>query len=192
MVTYAKRGDMELLCVILKDAAAEHYTDTAKLFDWGFKNFKSLNISSYLSENKLSNYTLFDKAALKVDDGADYVVEIDKNSSILIPKTASFDDLKPTFIKNYNKDTSIPSIRAISYTFSGKEVGSVGVNFIKISNFLEDSNNNLDNAESSIKNSASDVNHNKKRSISFIKIGLAIFVIIISVSITYLIIKRRK
>ncbi len=191
LVTYAKRGDMELLCVILKDAPTEHYTDTAKLFDWGFKNFKSLNISSYLSKNQLSNYTLFDKAPLKVEDGVDYVVEIDKNSSIVIPKTASFDDLKPTFIKNYNKDTSIPSIRAISYTFSGKEVGSIEVNFIKISNSVEDNKNNLDNAENSIKNSASDINHNKKWSISF-KIGLTIFVIIISVSVIYLIIKRRK
>lgn len=192
LVTYAKRGDMELLCVILKDAATEHYTDTAKLFDWGFENFKSLNISSYLSENQLSNYTLFDKAALKADDGADYVIEIDKNSSILIPKTASFDDLKPTFTKNYNKDTSIPSIRTISYTFSGKEVGSVAVNFIKISNSVEDNYNNLDNAEISIKNSVSDVNYNKKRSISFIKIGLTIFVVTIFVSVTYLIIKKRK
>jgi len=57
---------------------------------------------------------------------------------------------------------------------------------------VEDNYNNLDNAEISIKNSVSDVNYNKKRSISFIKIGLTIFVVIIFVSVTYLIIKKRK
>jgi len=191
LVTYAKRGDMELLCVILKDAAKEHYTDTTKLFDWGFKNFKSLNISSYLSENQLSNYALFDKAKGLVDVN-DYVIDIDKNSSVLIPKMASFDDMEPTFIKNYNKGTSTPLVRGISYTFAGKEVGSVTVNFIKESKSLEDNHTNSNNTEASLENSVSDGNHNKKLSTSFIKVGIAFLIISIIVSVTYLIIKRKK
>ncbi len=40
LVSVAKRGDLELICVIMKDDSNEHqYTDTQKLFDFAFDNF---------------------------------------------------------------------------------------------------------------------------------------------------------
>lgn len=46
LVTYAKKGDMELIAVVLQCNGAEHYVDTAALFDYGFANFKMEKIFS--------------------------------------------------------------------------------------------------------------------------------------------------
>ena len=37
---------MELIAVVMKCNAAEHYTDTAALFDYGFENFESVKLAS--------------------------------------------------------------------------------------------------------------------------------------------------
>ena len=52
LVTYAEKDGMELIAVVMKCNAAEHYTDTAALFDYGFANFESkviLNGAEYNS-----------------------------------------------------------------------------------------------------------------------------------------------
>lgn len=45
LVTYAKRGHMTLICVVLQDQGTYTYTDTASLLDYGFNNFKNVQIS---------------------------------------------------------------------------------------------------------------------------------------------------
>ena len=44
LVTYAKRGHMTLICVVLQDEGTYTYTDTAALFDYGFNNFKNIQV----------------------------------------------------------------------------------------------------------------------------------------------------
>lgn len=46
LVTYAEKDGMELIAVVMKCNAAEHYTDTAALFDYGFTNFESVKLAS--------------------------------------------------------------------------------------------------------------------------------------------------
>lgn len=42
LVTAARRGDMTLICVVMKSANAEQITDTRNLLDYGFNNFTHL------------------------------------------------------------------------------------------------------------------------------------------------------
>lgn len=46
LVTYAERDGMELIAVVLKCNGADHYTDTAALFDYGFENYESVKLLS--------------------------------------------------------------------------------------------------------------------------------------------------
>ena len=46
LVTYAERNGMELIAVVMKCNGAEHYTDTAALFDYGFENYESVKLLS--------------------------------------------------------------------------------------------------------------------------------------------------
>ena len=46
LVTYAERDGMELIAVVMKCNGADHYTDTAAMFDYGFDNYESKVILS--------------------------------------------------------------------------------------------------------------------------------------------------
>ena len=46
LVTNAERDGMELIAVVMKCNGAEHYTDTASLFDYGFTHYESVKILS--------------------------------------------------------------------------------------------------------------------------------------------------
>ena len=46
LVTYAKRDNTELIAVVLKCKGAQHYEDTIKLFDYGFSNYKTVELYS--------------------------------------------------------------------------------------------------------------------------------------------------
>ena len=46
LVSYAKNDNMELIAVVFKEHGADHYIDTAKLFDYGFENFKTVQVFS--------------------------------------------------------------------------------------------------------------------------------------------------
>ncbi len=46
LVTYAKRGNTELIAVVLKDTGANTYVDTTTLFDYGFENYETLTAFS--------------------------------------------------------------------------------------------------------------------------------------------------
>ncbi len=49
LVTCAQRDGMELICVTMKTQGRQVYVDTAALFDFGFENFKLLDVGSSLS-----------------------------------------------------------------------------------------------------------------------------------------------
>ena len=51
LVTYAERDGLMLIAVVMKCNGAEHYTDTAALFDYGFANYASVKIAA------VSDYT---------------------------------------------------------------------------------------------------------------------------------------
>lgn len=46
LVTYAKQGEMTLIAVVMKCTGAEHYIDTAALFDYGFANYEAVKIAT--------------------------------------------------------------------------------------------------------------------------------------------------
>ena len=50
-MTYAERDGLTLIAVVMKCNGAEHYTDTAALFDYGFANYASVKIAA------VSDYT---------------------------------------------------------------------------------------------------------------------------------------
>lgn len=58
LVSYAKRGDMELIAVVFKSSGKNIWIDTHKLLDYGFNNFKSTPIAfknKYLGNITVTN-----------------------------------------------------------------------------------------------------------------------------------------
>lgn len=134
LVTVAKRGDLELICVVMRDDSNEHqYTDTKKLLDYGFDNFSIYPIADQESNDNLADSPLFTRynSLLSKTDGS---LVTDQNGYLVLPNDASFEDAKKdiTFFPSGDKSRTGNVIGKISYTYNGKYVGGADILFNKV------------------------------------------------------------
>jgi D-alanyl-D-alanine carboxypeptidase len=147
LVSVAKRGDLELICVIMKDDSNEHqYTDTKKLFDFAFDNFSIYPIKDLEETSILSESPMFTRYNSLLSKSISPIVT-DENGYLVLPNTASFQDAKKevSFYDAENSEDSKTSeestaaensntastdrkvIGKISYTYDGKYVGGADI-----------------------------------------------------------------
>lgn len=137
LVTFAKKDDLELVCVVMKTNGPpriepNEYTDTTKLLDYAFDKYKSYPIESkignYDSEIK---YSLFSKYN-SIFDEENSPIYIEENANIVMPKGADIANAEKK-IEYYdepvinNGDGGISEIGKITYTYKGKVAGSAKV-----------------------------------------------------------------
>ena len=92
LVTAAKRDDIELICVTMHGHLT-HYSDTAILLDYGFKNFHNEVIATADSSIADKSFVA-DSTALSdfVKDASDYTVEFDQSAHCIVPDNVSIAD----------------------------------------------------------------------------------------------------
>lgn len=120
LVTCAERDGMKLITVIL-NGRQTHYEDTRKLMNFGFSNFKSVDIADFdTTYTSVSNDMTI--AGLPTTDLS--VVEVQKNQRITLPNTADFFDAQSSI--SYDLPTTAPdgAIAQISYTYNDRAIGS--------------------------------------------------------------------
>lgn len=140
LVSVAKRGDLELICVVMRDDSNEHqYTDSQKLLDYGFDNFSIYPIADLESTQAITESPLFTRYNALLSDSESPVIT-DKDGYLVLPNTASFQDAKKD-VTFYSADTtgtdSSKAIKTdgngnkiignISYTYQGKYVGGADI-----------------------------------------------------------------
>lgn len=131
LVTCATRNGMDLIVVTMKSASSgvrgePLFSDTALLLDYA-DNFQKINIAENESTFKAENaYTIQMDSDGFLNDTS--VVSIDPESSIILPKTASFQDAVPSLevLESKNGDQAL-----LSYTYAGQTVGSAVVSLEK-------------------------------------------------------------
>lgn len=120
LVTCAERDGMKLVTVIL-NGHQTHYTDTKALLDFGFQNFKSLNVSDYdQTYSSIENDMTI--AGLPTTDLS--ILAVQKNRSITLPKTAEFADASTSISYDLPADAPEGGIACISYTYNDRQIGS--------------------------------------------------------------------
>ena len=129
LVTMAKRGDLELICVVLKvDTSAHQYQDTAKLLDFGFDNFSIYPINELEGPNVVNESPLFTRYN-SILDYSNTSILTDEKGYLVLPNTASFKDAKKE-VSFYPK-TEIKEgrnvIGTISYTYDDMFVGGADI-----------------------------------------------------------------
>ncbi len=134
LVSVAKRGDLELICVIMKDDSNEHqYTDTQKLFDYAFDNFSIYPIADLESSQTLAESPMFNRYNPLLSKISSPITT-DEKGYLVLPNSASFQDAKKevTFYPA-SKQTTTPQnntiVGKISYTYNGKYVGGADILF---------------------------------------------------------------
>ncbi|MCR4956980.1 MAG: D-alanyl-D-alanine carboxypeptidase [Lachnospiraceae bacterium] len=88
LVTYAERNGMTLICVVMKSHDEEHYQDTTKLLEYCFNNFQAYNVSQYDNTYNMESV----KNAVNFQTAIPYL-SLDENAYVILPKTASFEDV---------------------------------------------------------------------------------------------------
>ncbi len=123
LVTAAKRNGLTLIAVVLKSNTTNVYTDTKKLFNYGFRNFKSINISQNDTRfNEENNYALTSPFIKKTGK-----LELDKTATAVIPKGAIYSDLK--ILSTFNVSRGVFS--KLTYDYQGKNVGTATLTYKK-------------------------------------------------------------
>ena len=199
LVTYAKRGNVSLISVVMKSNGDQVFDDTKKLLDYGFDNFNYENVSE--NDSRFN----FDTSNDFISPFSDTIstITVDKNASILIPKGISFSDLDTDVSFNLTDG----SFATITYKYGDMVLGTANINYTQSKDNDEtkaeettSTNNIVTNAVSATtkapekaNNSKTTTNNSKKTSFNFLPIILIVlFIAIVAAAIIAIKAHQRK
>lgn len=91
LVSFAKRGETELIAVVLKDAGTGIYTDTTALFDYGFGNYQT--IKAFSSNGYQKEVAIKQNSDKNETNSKKILLHAENDIYATIPLTASKKDL---------------------------------------------------------------------------------------------------
>lgn len=112
LVTCARRGDMEIVCVVMRDGGSQIYEDTKAMIDYGLDNFSKIKIDEdriSFAEKLRNENPAFEGRT---------VVSFDEDVYAVVPVGATADDLE---IK-LDYDEALENV-AVTYSYRGCAVG---------------------------------------------------------------------
>ena len=134
LVTFAKKGNMELVCVILKcDNSVwpepNAYTDTTRLFNYCFANYEKTSIQQDMSSDINEQY-LFTKFSPFYSKSTSSL-HIEEEAGIILPKgvTADKAEKKVEYFDQPQELNGKKVIGRLSYVYKNQEVGGSNIYF---------------------------------------------------------------
>lgn len=118
LVTYAVRGDMELIAVSMHTNWT-HYDDTIAMFDFGFSNFTACNMAE-ISDAQV-NANDFLSSSQGVFDTSAPSLRLDDNSWVILPNNLSPADLESSLTLNTSGSSNV--VADITYSYQGVRLG---------------------------------------------------------------------
>lgn len=125
LVSCAEKNGLKLICVVLRDEAPNQYKDTIALFDYGFSNFDSVNVSQTETRYSISTNNSF-YSGKDIFGSSKPILALNTEACILLPKTVSFQDLE-TEISYDTQNKGQAAI--ISYMYNDQFLGTASVDF---------------------------------------------------------------
>lgn len=122
LVTYARKDDHELLAITLKAGSrVESYQDTKALFEYGFNNFKLVNMVSAIDDIEVSNQISEQIGEAVLDDyKTDTFVQY-----LTLPEDTKLTDIKQTV--ELDPGESAVRTGTISFSYNGNSYGSLNI-----------------------------------------------------------------
>lgn len=119
LVTMGEKEGLHLITVVL-NSYHTHYRDTKKMMDFGFDNFKSINISEagFLRLNTDENINL-----LGVQDELPGI-DTDESSFLVLPKDADINQVDYSINYDLNEAEKLFAFAKIEYTYNNRDVGT--------------------------------------------------------------------
>lgn len=120
LVSAAKKDGMELICVIMKEESPYQFEDTVALFNYGFENFKRVNIAEHQDENNVFSGGFF-SVGQDVFGSNKSILDIDPNAFVVLPKNGEFTDVE--YNLSYNEAAGDGQVAKVEYFYHGNPVG---------------------------------------------------------------------
>lgn len=193
LVTVAKRGDLELICVVLKDDTSNHqYEDTMKLLDFGFNNYSIYPINDLESPNVLKESPFFTRYNSMLDY-SNAAIKTDEKGYLVLPNTASLNDAKKevSFYPEAEIREGRNVIGKISYTYDGMYVGGADIIFdnIKTPNLIHSSINREPTVAPDTDSSQSEA---PERSFRPVIIGLIVGIFVLIIGLYFVLVEMPR
>lgn len=120
LVTFAKRGDMTLVTVIL-NGHQTHYSDTRKLLDFGFDNFQSVSAADHdTTYGSLENDMTI--AGLATTELAG--LTLNRQDKVTLPNNADFSSVTSTISYDLPDQAPDNAIAQVQYQFGERKIGT--------------------------------------------------------------------
>lgn len=134
LVTFEKRNDMELICVVMRANSVKgfpnfnQYTDTQLLLDFAFENYTSYDMSVKSNGKESADSGLFTKFN-PIFDASVSPIHLGEDGKVVLPNGVKLKDAKQTI--TYNTNTALQAgennIGQVTYTYGDKTVGSTNI-----------------------------------------------------------------
>ncbi len=123
LVSCAERGGMKLICVILKEESPYQFTDTVALFNYGFNNFKMVNVAQNETGYATDSMDFFNNES-GLFGSTSALLSIDDKAAVVLPNDVEFSSLKSSI--SY-EGLEGDAVAKIVYEYEGVPVGSASV-----------------------------------------------------------------
>lgn len=127
LVSCAEKDGLKLICVVLHDYAPRQYQDTIALFDYGFANFETVNVSSVETRYNVGE-TGFFYSDIEIFGSSKPFLSLNTEDCITLPKTVDFSETESAI--SYNPTTE-DTVATITYTYKGHYIGEATVDLAK-------------------------------------------------------------
>ena len=134
LVTCAERDGLKLIAVVL-NGHQTHYSDTKALFDFGFRNFKSVSVAG---QDSVYQDIENDLAIGGIHLGGSIRLSVGKNSSVTLPSEGDFSDVSSSL--SYTLEEAAPSsaVARIDYTYGDGNVGHAYLEAVNVPAYTPD------------------------------------------------------
>lgn len=123
LISCAQKDGMKLICVVMNAVSPEQYKDTVSLFDFGFSNFTTANVS----ENDSTYVTADSSYGMSVTDvlgDSTPLLSMNKDSIIVLPKAAAFTDTTSYITMNTEEENCMA---VAHYQYGTHDIGNVQI-----------------------------------------------------------------
>ena len=118
LVTYAQKDGLTLACVVMNAQTPDHFTDTIKLCNYCFDNYKAVNIAQQDPDAAGEA----EEALGLLNDNPPFVT-LDPEAYVVIPTTKSYEDVT----SELDTETAGDDYATLRYSYDGRRVGSASL-----------------------------------------------------------------
>ena len=125
LISCAEKDGLKLICVVLRDEAPYQYEDTIALFEYGFANFRKLNVSENDTKYRMDAGSSF-YSENDILGNSKPILSLNTSDYIVLPNTVDFSQTHSMI--SYDTDSATEAA-IIQYTYQDWPVGSASIDF---------------------------------------------------------------